>query len=150
MAVSIPCAKLVLPQFPKEVLNAIKSIASSAKTGLQTLKATKQELILSMDIALAPLQAKKSALDALLSQAREATKIIPAEMVVQCPQLGAINTVFESALVGQLEGAANIVFDVNRLTSIKTDLNAQLSQIDDGIEFLDAVVESIDEVLSTT
>lgn len=143
----IPCAKVVLAQLPSEVLSAIKSICDAAKTGLQTLKTGYQSLQVSIDIDLFPLKLKKTALDKIISEAREKAKIIPAEMVIQCPQLGAINTTIEGAIVGQLEGIANIVFDIDRLTSVKIGYTAQVEQVDSALEFLDAVVAAIDEVL---
>jgi hypothetical protein len=149
MAVDIPCAKAVFAQMQREVLGAIKTIASTAKASLMSLKAERQALSLSIDIALLPLKAKKAALDSIIKEARAKTQIIPPDMVVQCPQLGAINTNFEASILGKLEGVSNIIFDIDRLTSIKIDTDAQIAQFDAGIEFLDGVVKSIDEVLSS-
>lgn len=149
MAIEIPCAGDVFAQMETEVLDAIKTIATTAKQGLTALKTQKQALTASLNISLIPLQIKKTALETLISAARNKTQVIPSDLVLQCPQLGAINTTFEAALLGQLEGVQNIVFDIERLISEKTQTESQIAQLDAGSEFLDAVIASIDEVLST-
>ena len=146
----IPCAVGVFNQMEDDVLNAIKAIILSAKSELVALKAQKEALSLSIDYQLIPLQAKRIALDTLISEARSKTKIIPPYLVTQCPALGSINTTLEAALMGRLEGAENLLFETDRLISEKTATQAQATQLDAGAKFLDDVVETIDEVLSTT
>jgi hypothetical protein len=148
MAIEIPCAKSALAQLEHEVLQAIREIATAAKTSLLALKAQKEALLVSLDISLIPLQVQKQALDSLIETARSNSKIIPTDLVLACPQLGSINTTLEAALLGQLEGVQNLVFDIDRLISEKNITNAQISQFQTGADFLDAIIAAIDDILS--
>lgn len=147
MAVEIPCAEAVLAQLPTEVLQAIKGIVSTAKLGLEGLKIQYAAAKLNIDINLAPLTLKKAVLDKILTLAKNQIKIIPTELVAQCPQLGILNTTLSNALLSPIENIETIIFDIDRLSSVKADFNAKIDTIDSGIEFLDAVVESIDSIL---
>lgn len=147
MAIEIPCAEAALSRLPPEVLQAIKSVASTAKTGLQGLRQQYNAARANIDINLAPLELKKAALEKLLNAAKDQLKIVPAELVAQCPQLGTLNTTLSTALLSPVENIETIVFDIDRLNSVKADFNAKLDSVDSGIEFLEAIVDAIDNIL---
>lgn len=135
---------------PKEVLSTIKEVGSAAKEALAVLKTAKQAMSVNMDISMAPLMAKRALLDAAISEVRAKTKVIPQDLIAQCPQVGAINTLLESSLVGALEGVENMVFDIDRLQSQKLVIVAEISQIDTAIDFFTQISECIDEVIAST
>lgn len=144
-----PCVNLVFAQLPKESLYVIRDLSTQAITALAALKISKQTMSLNMDIALIPLQAKKQVLDKLIATARDATKVIPTELILQCPTVGAINTLLESSMVGALEGVSNMTFDIERLESIKSGVKAEIAQIDVAVDFFNGIIDSITEVLNT-
>ena len=149
MACTLNCAKIVFAQLPKEVLSVIKEVCSTAKTAFSSLKIAKQAIMLNMDVSLLPLQAKKAILEKAISGVREKTHLIPPELILQCPQVGAINTLLEASLVGSLEGVSNMIFDIDRLQSLKFSISAEIDQIDIASDFLTEITECIDEVLNS-
>lgn len=142
------CAENVLGQLPKEGLNALKSLISTAKNGLTTLKTTKQAMSANLDISLVPLQLKKAALEEGISIIRKGTNIIPQDLILQCPDIGAVNTIIEKAISSPLETLSNMVFDINRLLSQKSATNAEIAQIDDATKFLGDLEDAVDKVLN--
>lgn len=142
------CVKDVLGQLPDEALEALKTLISTAKTGLSTLKESKEALSANLDVSLAPLQLKKAALEAGISIIRSGTNIIPPDLVLQCPEIGQVNTIIEKAISSPLESLTNIVFDINRLLSQKSATTAEVAQIDTAEQFLSDLEETIDEVLN--
>ncbi len=148
MACGIVCAKLVFAQVPPEALATIKEVCATAKKSLATLKLAKQAMSLNMDISLIPLQAKKQVLETVISTVRDKTHVIPGELVLQCPQVGAINTLLESSLIGAIEGVSNMIFDIDRLESLKLAVSADIAQIDVATDFFTEIVDCIEETLS--
>ncbi len=149
MACTLNCAKVIFAQIPKEALTTIKEVSAAAKTALSTLKLSKQAIMLNMDVSLVPLTAKRMILEQAISTIRGKTRVIPPELVLQCPQVGAINTLLEASLVGSLEGVSNMIFDIERLQSLKFTLSAEIDQIDIATDFFTEITECIDEVLNS-
>ncbi len=149
MACGIVCAKVVFAQVPPEALKAIKDVCAIAKQSLATLKIAKQAMSINMDVSLIPLQAKKQILEAVISTVRDKTHVIPGELVLQCPQVGAINTLLESSLIGAIEGVSNMIFDIDRLESLKLAVSADIEQIDVAVDFFTEIVDCIEEVLNS-
>lgn len=148
MACSIACAGAVFAQLPKEALVVMKEVSNTAKTSLNGLKVAKNALKLSLDISLLPLQIKRNALEAIIGDLRGKTRVIPSNLVLQCPQLGGINTALESALLSPLENVSNIIFEIDNLLSSKIQLQAEISQIDAAVAFFDSVIGCLDEALA--
>lgn len=142
------CAENVLKQLPTEGLNAIKNLISTAKNGLTTLKTSKQAMSANLDISLVPLQLKKTALEEGISIIRKGTNIIPQDLILQCPDIGAVNTIIEKAISSPLEALTNMVFDINRLLAQKSSTNAEIAQIDDATKFLSDLEDAVDKVLN--
>ncbi len=149
MTCSFPCAGLVFAQLPREALTTIKQVCTTAKEAMEALKLAKQAASLNMDVSLAPLLAKKVALEAAISEVRSKTKVIPQSLVIQCPQVGLINTLLESALSGALDGVTNLIFDIDRLQSLKLSVTAEILQLDEAMAFFDQIMECLDEVLNS-
>lgn len=143
------CAVDVLKQLPKEGLKELKSLISTAKTGLNTLKTTKQALSANIDVSLIPLKLKKAALEEAISIIRSGTNVIPQDLVIQCPDVGAINSVIEKAISSPLEALNNMLFDINRLLSQKSSTTGEIAQIDASVKYLDDLGKAIDEVLNS-
>lgn len=149
MACSIACAGAVFAQLPKEALISIKEVSNIAKTSLTGLKAVKNALSLSLDISLFPLQLKRAALEATVGNLRDKVRVIPSNLVLQCPQLGSINTSLEGALLSPLENILNIVFEIDNLMSSKIQLQAEIAQIDTALAFFTSVIDCINESLNS-
>lgn len=150
MACQIACAGPVFAQLPTSALHAILSLSDSAQAALTAFKLKKEAISLNMDIQLAPLQAKQAVLTKAIGDLRQQVQVIPPNLVVQCPPLGNINTALETALLGPLESAENILFNINRLSSIKSGLIAEIAQVDDAITFFKSVSTCVNEALSTS
>jgi len=148
MACTSACAKTAFAALPKEAVSAIKDLALAANTALNLLKLSKQSMTLNIDVALAPLQIKRDIISGAISGIREKTHIIPTTTIAKCPDLGAINTLLEVAIVGQLEAVSNLVFDIDSLTASKASVIAEISQIDTAIEFFTNMTECLNEVLN--
>lgn len=143
------CAKETLKLLPKEVLASIASLSVAANAALSVLRAQKQALAVSLDIQLIPLQAKKLLLETAVGGVRESTKIIPSNLIIQCPDLGKINTMLEQSLVGPIEGAINAVFEIDRMVSLKSEVSAALQEIDTAIDFFTSLSADIADILSS-
>ena len=150
MACTVACAKTALSVLPPEVLNALKSLASAASAALNTLKISKKALSANMDIQIAPLLLKKQVIDQVVGDLRNAVHIVPANVVLQCPPLGQINTALETAVLGNVEGALNLDFDINNMLSIKAGISAEIATIDAASSFFQGITDCINEVLSGT
>lgn len=150
MACTIACSKGVLSQLSPEALNALKSLTTAASLALSTLKVSKQALSANMDIQIAPLLLKKSAIDKMVGTLRDGVHIIPANLASQCPPLGSINTALETAVLGSVEGALNLGFDIDRMLGIKAGISAEISAIDSAATFFQTITDCVNEVLSGT
>lgn len=149
MACTIQCAAPVLSQLPKEALNALIGLANTANTALSALKINKQLLSLNMDIQLGPLLAKQAIVKAAIGDLQSATQVVPSNFILQCPPLGAINTSLQTALLGPIENALNINFDIGRLTGIKIGISSEIAQIDAAQTFFQGIIDCANEALST-
>lgn len=141
------CALEALKLLPKEVLSSMSQLSSAARSSLVVLKAQKTALARSLDIQLIPLQAKKLVLDKVVGGLRESTKVVPTETLLKCPELGKVNIMLEQSIVGSVEGALNTVFEIDRMLSLKAEVNASISEIDSAIAYFDTLIADIDAAL---
>jgi hypothetical protein len=148
MAIS-KCVESSFRLLPRDTLLSLKGLISTAKTSLSVLKVAKQKMSLNMDILLAPLQLKQKALQSAIDTIRQGIKIIPQDIVAQCPDVGAINLLIEKSISAPLEAVQNILFDINQLLAQKALVNAEILSIDTSIQFFTDLESSIDTVLST-
>ena len=149
MAYDSTSAEKALRLLPEEVLLEIISAAELAKVNFEKLKTIKNMLIDSINISLLPLKNKREVLEAQIKSTRESIQVLPVETIALSPQLGRVNVDFEAALAGKIEGATNIIFEIDRLTSVRIGITAEIAQYNSSIEYLNNVISSINKVLST-
>lgn len=142
------CAQESLKLLQKEVLSTISDLSDSAISALTVLKVQKESLSRSMDISLIPLQAKKAALEAVVGGLRESARIIPTNVIIQCPELGNVNTMIEQALLAPVEGSVNAVFEINRMVGLKAEVSSSITEIDTAIAFFNSLKADINSILT--
>jgi hypothetical protein len=130
-----------------ETLAPIKTACEAAHTWLLAAKAKKQAALASTNIILVNLEAKKAILDGFITEARNAMKVVPTEVISQCPQASILNNLLASVTMDPLENIYNMIADIGRLSASKTLLSLDIKEIDVAIDFLVEIIEDIDGVL---
>lgn len=146
--VNFTCAQREFKKMSKEALGAMKAVIDSSLTGLIALEAQARANMVSYDITLVPMQLKRAALQAVIDSARQAAKVIPKELALECSQLGRLNTDLENSVMSKLEGAQNAIFEIDNIIAEKASMNAEIGKIVSSKNYLEGVKAEIDKVLS--
>jgi uncharacterized protein YoxC len=141
---------IVLRTLQPEVLNGLKTACAGIKTGIETIKTEKQLAMSYINIPFSEAEIRKEAVETAFEELKSASEnIIPQDIFRAAPELG----VLKDAAMAQLDTLENTVLEVsmeyNSLLSQTKQLQQEIAELDTILDFLEDLVESIDEVLST-
>lgn len=139
----------ILSNMDRVPLNAIKEVVNTIKTSLGVVRQGKEIMSSSLDVAMAPLLAKKVLLTNAIEKAKTSLNVLPPDLVAQNRQMGMLNTIVNDTINTTFDYAEHILFDLNHLAAEKTLVLADLSKIDSITDFLDGILTAIDQVLAT-
>jgi hypothetical protein len=142
------CTKRLLATLDTSVLSTLSTLANTAKSALDVLKLDKQALVMSLEIALLPLQAQQQALSSIVNAARATVTIIPSDMAKDCPELGQLNMKIEQTIIAPLDGAVAKLQQIQRLTTEKALVNDEIAKIDEAISFFNGIIDDINSILA--
>jgi hypothetical protein len=144
------CAEAALANLGEEVLKALAALCLTARGSLILLKSEKQVLLSALEIRLTPEKLKKAALDALVTQVRQAAQIVPPTIITLCPDLAQVNMMLEHAIAGPLEAQINSSKEIANTESISAQVSDEVEEIDIAIKFFEDLVVSINKVLNAS
>jgi hypothetical protein len=149
MALDDPCIRSILCTLAGSVLGALDTIIDTQIIAMQAQITAAQAQLLVLDVATIPLEAARSAANAVLERARSAATLVPLELIAGCAGLGDFNFDLVSSIDDATREFNDIVDDLNRLLSFKEELQALVDELNRVIEQFQEIQLLIQECAQT-
>jgi hypothetical protein len=140
---------IVLRALQPEILTGLKSACDGIKTGIEAIKAEKQLALSYVNIPFSEAEIRKEAVQTAFDELKSSAEgVIAPDVFKVAPELGFL----KDAVMAQLDTLENTVLEVsmeyNNLLSQTKQLQQEIAELDTILDFLEDLVETIDEVLS--
>lgn len=137
-----------LTELPVEALEALKTILSTAKAAVDSLKLVKAAISMAITAQLAPMLLLKGVLESALAQVEGGLSVVPKDILLKSNDLGKLNMEVEHTIKQQTESIHNVLFDIGRLSATQAGIDMEVTQLTDRSTFIDKMLVSVDLALA--
>jgi len=123
------CAQQILCGLSTAALQVIQTLINGQVAVLQSQITFYQTQLLQYDILAIPARAAQTTLQSVVNNVRNSVAVLPAQLVVDCVDLGQFNLNLQESIDVVLGVSEDNLFEIQRLLSFQDELQSQIDQL---------------------